>query len=166
MKYIIVICICFLFQLNKSIAADPTICLNPGVKLGYQFGENGGFVYGFEVSLTNTFIQRFNSQLVPGTYLSYGILFNIDYCKNNTKIHCGVQFSSLPLGFDIGPTFYIKDNKSSSGYSVCLFSFIGVLPYYEYTRIFDEQNTSFSQTGVFMKLPLPLSLGSSFDVVH
>src|SRR5213593_4935792 len=43
--------------------------LNPGLKFGHTFGENGGYTVGFEISYT-----RYSSQ-------SYGILASIDYCR-------------------------------------------------------------------------------------
>ena len=40
----------FIILFQNMLVAQTIITFSPGVKLGYTFGENDGFIYGFEVS--------------------------------------------------------------------------------------------------------------------
>ena len=144
MKYIICLFACLLFKIIDVKAAEPYYFYNPGIRLGYQFGNNGGFVYGLEFSIMKTIVD----------YPSFGGKVSIDFCKDNTKLQLGAQVSHI-LGLYIGPTFYFSENKTNFGYSVGLYGTVVILPFYEYTKIFDENNFSISQTGVFLVLPVP-----------
>lgn len=147
MKYIIVICICFLLQLNKSKAAEPYYFYNPGIRLGYQFGENGGFVYGLELIILKK---------IEAYYPSIGGKVSIDFCKGNTKLHLGAQAAYI-LGLDFGPTIYFSENKINFGYTASIYGLVILMPYYEYTKLFDENNFSINQVGAYLVVPIPSS---------
>jgi len=69
------------------------IWFNPGVKLGYTFGENGGFTWGYELSITFQQEKVISSEKIP--YFT-GLVVDIDYCKDITKMHLPA-FSSTPI---------------------------------------------------------------------
>ncbi|MBI3259434.1 MAG: hypothetical protein HYZ54_08190 [Ignavibacteriae bacterium] len=68
----------FCMAAPNLFAGDPVLFFNPGFKLGYTFGEKGGFTGGFEFSLTGL---HFNNNV----FLS-GVVLDIDFCKERTKI--------------------------------------------------------------------------------
>ncbi len=152
MKYLFNILVCLLLFLFDVKANDNPIYFNPGIKLGYQFGKNGGFIYGFEVSLTT---YGPNGGLV-------GFVSNIDFCKGNTKLHFGLQASTL-VGIEIGPTVYFEDKNIYYGITTAAFGYIFILPYYEFSYIFDKDIT-INQLGIFGKLPIPIKKGQGVVV--
>lgn len=125
-------------------AAEPTYFYSPGIKYGYQFGDNGGTVFGFEISLMRT-VDYFPN--VGGT-----ICF--EFFNDNVKLHLGAQTAQI-IGIDIGPTINFTSQKTNFGYSFGVYGLAFVMPFYEYTKIFDETNYSFSQSGIFLKAPIP-----------
>ncbi len=82
--------------------------LNPGIKLGYTFGDHGGFTYGLEISYVQ--ISGYN---LAG--LSVGPVFNIDFFDGMTRIHLGVEGTlgqtAAGAGLFAGPTLILKDGK-------------------------------------------------------
>lgn len=141
--YILLVFIYLLFFTLKSQAAEPDYFFSPGLKIGYQFGENGGFVYGFDFSVMRT-VDYFPN--VGGNIC-------IEFFKENIKLHLGAQTAHI-IGIDIGPTIHFTPQKTNFGYSFGLYGLAFIMPFYEYTKIFDEQNYSFSQSGVFLKAPI------------
>jgi hypothetical protein len=142
--YLTFIFIFLVLNISKTKAAEPYYFYSPGVRLGYQFGDNGGFVYGFEFSIVKT----------ESYYPTLGGKLSIDFCKGNTKLHLGGLVAYI-AGIDIGPTIYFSDKKTNFGYSVGLYGLVFIMPFYEYTKMFDEQNFSINQAGTFLILPIP-----------
>lgn len=112
-----------------------------GVKLGYQFGKEGGFVYGLEVSVTNYTKNGFGG---------LGGVIDIDFCKDKKMIHFGFEHSLLWVGYDIGPTFYFKDNKLFYGGTVNIFTGYLIYPFYGYSY-FPAEQISIHQIGTYLK---------------
>ena len=119
---------------------------NAGIKLGYALGENGGFVFGFEGSITGTGVY--------GDDPIYGIVFNYDWSGEITKLHIGFEYIRYVGGLDIGPTFAWKNGQRYAGFSVI--PFIGALfhPYYNYTFLNSEFDLN--EVGAYLKLPLQI----------
>lgn len=119
---------------------------SPGIKLGYTFGENGGFAFGFEVSFT-----------VTGDYGDdpiYGVVFDYDWSGEIDKFHIGVEYFHYLGGIDIGPTIAWKDGQKYIGFSAI--PFIGVLinPYYNYSYFNSEFDLH--EVGAYLKIPLQI----------
>lgn len=109
-------------------------------------------IYGFEVSLT-TYGPKCGS---------IGLVSNIDFCKGNTKLHFCLQASTL-VGIEIGPTVYFEDKSIYYGITTAVFGYIFVLPYYEFSYIFDKAIT-INQLGIFGKLPIPIKKGDGVTI--
>ncbi len=112
------------------LASTPTVCaydgqiyLNPGFKLGYTFGNHGGFTYGFEVSVTTNFDNQ-------QTAVWSGLVVGVDFCKDWTRLHTGVEASAMGFGFDVGPSFLYRNDTVSYGTSFIPFIGFGLYPYY------------------------------------
>lgn len=151
MKKLYLVLICLFFMSKSAYSYDPAVFLSPGIKLGYQVGEGGGFVYGLELSLA---AWSSGSPIL-------GVVSNIDFCNGNTKLHFGAEVSAGIIGIDIGPSFYYTEKGNYSGITLGLYSLVLVMPYYETTRFYGE-NSSFTvnQFGSYFKLPLPLESGN------
>jgi len=134
------------FNSNK-LFSQSRIWLNPGIKLGYIFSENGGFTYGFEVSLTG---EGSKSAL-------YGIVLDINYWNGRKKIHLGAQGSSTStsVGLSVGPTWILENGETDIGLSVTPFIGLYLFPYYEYTS--RKEKTSIKEIGLYLKYPLQIN---------
>ncbi|MBK9246614.1 MAG: hypothetical protein IPM69_00500 [Ignavibacteria bacterium] len=97
-------------QSPKVYAGDPQIYINPGFKLGYTFGNHGGFTYGFELSVTTNIKE--NSSVVLG-----GAVLGIDFCNDWTRFHIGIEASVIGVGCDVGPSFLFRNDTVSYGVS-------------------------------------------------
>ena len=155
MKYIIFVFICVFIFSQKAKSYEPAVFLNPGIKLGYQMGEGGGFVYGFELSLI----------ALNKDYPIFGLVSNIDFCKGNTKLHFGVELSAGIIGIDIGPSFYFTEKANYTGFTLGLYSLVFIMPYYE-TSIFYTDTNSFTvnQYGTYLKIPIPMGGDGEFHI--
>jgi hypothetical protein len=145
-KYIILLFVYIILNTENS-KSQITNYISPGLKLGYQLGDNSGFtngfIYGFEISYTKEINFKNNS--------SYGVVFNLDYCKGLTKIHIGGQISSV-FGIEIGPTLLLKDKLVELGVTGNVFAGFIVMPYTEYSY-FPSIDKTISQYGIFIKRP-------------
>jgi hypothetical protein len=119
---------------------------SPGIKLGYAFGENGGFAFGFE-----------GSYIVTGNYGDdpiYGVVLDYDWSGEIEKFHIGIEYIRHLAGVDLGPTIAWKDGNRYLGFSVI--PFVGVLinPYYNYTFLNGEFDLQ--EVGAYVKVPIQI----------
>jgi len=119
---------------------------NPGVKLGYAFGKDGGFISGVELSLTTTLDNQRGA---------WGILFSLEKCRSYTMLHFGGEiFPNSPIGFSFGPSLIRQNDKNEFGASATLFGGALILPYYRYT--YRHSLTDINELGAFLKWFVPL----------
>jgi hypothetical protein len=74
---------------SEVFASEPKIYCSPGFKLGYSFGENGGFVWGLELSVNSYFKRE----------LFACIVFDIDFFEKWTRIHCGAEIMPFTVQY-------------------------------------------------------------------
>ena len=117
--------------------------VSPGMKLGHTFGENGGFTWGFEVSITSFTHPPY-----------YGGVVDIDFCKERTKLHIGFQ-ASLIAGASIGPTWIWEDRQQDVGFSVIPFAGVFLYPYYAYTV--RPEKPDLQEIGSYLKIPIAIN---------
>lgn len=129
-------------------ARDPQVYLNPGLKFGYTFGDHGGFTYGFEVSVTTNFKNQ-------ETAVWYGVVVDVDFCKDWTRLHTGIEASAIGFGFDVGPSFLFRNDTVSYGVSLIPFLGIIVFPYYNFSYFDNGFETH--ELGSYFKLPVMVS---------
>lgn len=155
-KYIFVILlVLFIFSFKYIQASQDPTYLSYGVKLAYQFGKEGGFVYGLELSLVHHTSNGLGA---------IGGVLDIDYCKDNKMIHLGFEQSYAILGYDIGPTIYIKDNKIAYGETINFFTGFLIYPFYGYSHFPNEQ-ISIHQIGTYLKIHQLMSgRAQAFDI--
>jgi hypothetical protein len=146
-KFILVL----LFILSSSITAhcetDATsIFINPGVKLGYTWGKNGGFTWGWEVSC---------SAYRNGTMAYYGVSIGMDWTKNIRKSYVNLE-TGVPLftGISLGPTLITENGRNDVGISFSSYILFLAMPYYTQTTRFGHRNIE--EVGVYLKMPIPV----------
>jgi hypothetical protein len=134
--------IVLLIGISTSFAQN--VYVNPGIKLGYMFGEKGGFVFGFEISVTRL---DNNSDIIWGYVLDY------DMTKKIKRIHLGIEASRTLVGIDIGPTYVWVEGERHLGFSFIPYGGAVFYPYYNYTYLFP--NISFQEIGSYIKITMP-----------
>ena len=160
MKYII-------FLLFAEFFLDPIFCqtrlfISPGVKFGYAFGENSGFIYGIELSVINHSDDKGKS--------IYGFVVAIDGFKDLKKYHIGIEYTINNhdgnffngLGFETGPTLVFNSENKSLGFSVTAYHGLFIHPYFSYH--FVSKRRDIQEIGSYLKFPImikgkPISFG-------
>jgi hypothetical protein len=120
--------------------------INPGFKLGYVFGSNGGFIVGAEVSATTAQIDN-NS--------AFGFFISTESIHSTAIIHFGVEaFPRILYGLSIGPSIVTSDKETNIGISTTIFGGMFALPYYRFTYVSDS--LSMHELGTFIKFMIPM----------
>ena len=127
-----------------SIQAQTHIYVNPWINLGYAFGESGGFVFGYELSIVG-YRQNYEDNI-------YGLVFDYDWVGDTKKMHIGFEYIQRMVGLDIGPSFALKENKSFTGFSIIPFGGLLLYPHYNFTYFNSELN--FHEFGTYLKIPI------------
>lgn len=135
------------------LSQEQQIWLNPGIKLGYQFGEENGFVFGFELSAV----------WENDGHASGGVLIDIDLCNKADLIRLNVAieghpfpFAHFPTGISVGPSIIFHDSNYYFGITTIAYvPFIGFIPYIGSTFSFDYSPVF--ETGSYIKYPILIS---------
>jgi hypothetical protein len=123
--------------------SDVAVFVNPGLKIGYTFGDIGGFTYGAELTVTAGVKKE------GGVSFFYGVVANLDFCRERIKFHIGGQCSYVG-GIEIGPSWIWKADSVHAGIGFSAFAgFLGY-PYYSYTSA--KGIPDFSEAGILLKL--------------
>ena len=144
---------------SQLIIAQTILTLSPGIKLGYAFGENGGFVFGVETSLVIDYDHSLMST-------NYGFVLSYEILNNEKRVHVGVElnigeFSPL-FGMEFGPTFVFKEKKSRIGLSLTPYFGVLIIPYLRIT-VFPKKHIQ-HEIGTFLKLHIPVKGEYDFGV--
>ena len=132
-------------NLNFLFSQDTRIFLNPGVKLGYTFGEDKGFTPGIEMSSV-----VHSTRHIAGRYA--GILLSYDMSGNFKKTHFGIEYGVGPIGISFGPSWVSENEYNYLGWSVTPYLGFILIPYYSFTFIPGNQNHH--EIGSFIKFPI------------
>jgi hypothetical protein len=142
-----ILLIALFFITPKSIAQQRKWYLNPGGKIGYAFGSNGGFTFAGEISITSIENNGTNG---------FGIFFSSESRHSFSDItHFGIEVFPQPFyGMSIGPSFIKTSNDTKIGIGTTIFYGALLLPYYRYTYI--PGSTGLHELGTFIKMICPL----------
>ncbi len=126
---------------SNSFAYERGVNFSFGIKLAHQSGENGGFLYGIEVStLTNI-----------NPYLLFGFVLDYDFCKGKTFIHPGLEFATLYGGIEIGPTFVSENiQKFQRAWTANIYTGAMIYPFYGITY-YPGLDSITQQYGIYFK---------------
>jgi hypothetical protein len=138
------LCLLLAIARSESISQDHRTFINPGVKLGYRFGENGGLAAGFEISAT---------RWTPSGYL--GLLLSVDHSGKTLRTHLGFEGGRGLLGLAIGPTIAFRDKTLDYGFNVTPYAGFVIIPYYNF--MFLRSFPSEHEVGSFIKFPIQVS---------
>ncbi len=130
----------FAISFHSSCESE-LIFVCPGLKIGYTFGNQGGFTLGYEVSIVIVSLT---------TDSRYGIVYDYDIFRDNAKYHIGLEYMYRVGGIDIGPTFFRSPSLNKTGFTVIPFGGMFVLPYYNFTYI--DHQTMFHEVGTYGKI--------------
>lgn len=141
-----------LFMMNSNIFSQTKrVWFNPGIKLGYQFGNSGGFVIGFEATVVWEKSDRAD-----------GIIIDLDYCKsaNYLKLNLGIEshpfpFRRSPFGLSFGPSVIFQDSVKRFGITAITYSGLFLIPFFGATFTLDLPPTF--ETGSYLKIPIIVS---------
>ena len=140
-RQIALISLLFIAGFCQSHATDSRTFVNPGIKLGYTFGDQRGFTFGFECSITRMVGDRF----------TFGGVAAVDFCRQLFRAHTGVQ-ASWGVGVEWGPTFIRDGSQSQFGHS--LTAFLGFVAYPYYTMTFRGESPTLYEFGSYLKAPI------------
>ncbi|MDB5032913.1 MAG: hypothetical protein JWQ98_154 [Chlorobi bacterium] len=132
---------------HGAVVSAQAIFVNPGVKLGYTFGDKGGFTVGGEISVTTL--------PVNASYFLGGLV-GLDYCfgAHRTKAHLGLEAGALGVGVDVGPSWVSQVGKSDMGITISPFIGLVLYPYYSTTLMFHGDDIH--ELGLWGKWPIPV----------
>jgi len=139
-----------IFVSLQNISFAQKTFISPGIKLGYQFGKDGGFTFGMEMSLT--FWER------KGPI--YGVVVAVDGFRGRYDYHLGLEVATLAMGIEVGPTISGRYDYDS-GFSTTVYSGFVLYPYYRYTYM--KKNPNQHQIGTFIKIPIQVD-GERFSI--
>jgi hypothetical protein len=150
---ITLIILCLELFFSSSILCQDRVFLCPGVKFGYAFGENDGFIYGIELSI----VYHSNESNRKGIY---GFVISIDKLNELNKLHLGVEHTMSDedtnflngLGFEIGPTLVWDKYEKYLGCSLTAYHGFIIHPYFSFNFI--NKNVSFHELGAYIKIPV------------
>jgi len=142
-SYIFLALLLWLFSSQPAASQGTSTYINPGLKLGYTFGENGGFTAGIEISYT-----------WANTNLAWGVLSSADWCNGLLKIHLGLE-AARGVGISIGPSITKKIDTIDYGITVTPFAGFILYPFYSYTWRMTSPNIQ--EVGAFLKFPIQTS---------
>ena len=140
MRTIILFIVLLLSFVSLKVNAEDNCFVNPGIKLGYRFGD--GFVFGMEISFTWV-----SDHGVLGAVLAY------DHCSktNLRKYNFSVEWGGA-AGIALGPSLIVSDSAKTYGITTTVYGGIIILPYFNFDFNFKEKFKL--ETGSYIKLPI------------
>ena len=124
------------------------VIVSPGVKLGYTFGQDGGFTFGGEISML------FRNGPDAGLILAHGPAVNIGWASGGIfQLRAGYQAASWLVGLEAGPGLVSgpKGTRFAFGVTPWL-GMIFAAPYYTHSFVFGARDVN--ELGTYLKLPL------------
>jgi hypothetical protein len=123
------------------------IVVSPGIKVGYTFGDGGGFTYGAEI----TVMRGTGTEL--SAIVAHGAALNLGWSRGGTfQLRAGWQVVSWLVGIEAGPALVWRDGQARFGAGVTPWLGAIAVPYYTYT--FMPGVPDIREAGIYLKLPL------------
>jgi hypothetical protein len=130
--------------LAAPLPAAAQTYVNPGLKLGYRFGDAGGFVAGFEVSVM---VAREKGYL--------GFVVAADGTPKIWDYHFGVEYGVGYVGICAGPVVSRRSDTTDYGFRITPYAGIFLVPYYNYQYLL--RSGSEHEVGSYIKFSIPNS---------
>ena len=120
--------------------------VSAGINIGYLFGQGGGGVFGFEISVTN----------MQGAGPILGIATKYDmWGTSSTKIHVAAEVAQGFGGISFGPTWARRESGAAFGYTGTVWTGLGLMPYYAYSWFGGNRNLG--ELGCYLKYPFQVA---------
>ena len=121
--------------------------VSPGIKVGYTFGDGGGFTWGAEVTVMR------GTGIDLSAIVAHGAALNVGWSHRGTfQLRAGWQVVSWLVGVEAGPALVWRDGQARLGFGVTPWVGIITVPYYTYT--FMPGGPNIRETGIYLKLPV------------
>jgi len=130
-----------LLIVSNIYGKDPVYFFNPGIKIGYSFGSNHGFVLGFETSVGETYWSNHD---LRGIVVGYSHCFNL---KENNNVYLEIEYGKIEIGGSAGLLF----NTNKEKFNFYLRAFVGTIGYLSFRYPFGDFPSELSLIG---KLPI------------
>lgn len=124
---------------------DVNIFFNPGFKLGYQFGEQSGFIFGGEISIV--------VHIHAGGWYA-GALVDFESCRRISKVHLGLEGGYRFAGLSAGPSFLGRDGEADLGFTITAYGGGLLIPFVSAT--FTRRFGNSYDVGSYLKIPIPV----------
>ena len=131
--------------------AQYNLYVSPGLKFGYAFGEDGGFVLGAELSVV--------AWPEDGLSFHIGTVISAEISKHFSVYHFGGEFGGAIGGIDVGPSIVNVEGESNLGVGGTLYTGFVLMPFFNYTKV--SGGYHISQVGSYLKFPV-LAKGKKF----
>jgi hypothetical protein len=120
----------------------------PGIKLGYTFGDEGGFTVGGEISML------FRNGPDAGLVLADGPVLNFGWASRGVfQLRAGYELASWVVGLEGGPA--LVSDRTGTHFAIGVTPWLGAIfaaPYYTHAFVFGAP--SVDEIGTYLKLPL------------
>jgi len=126
-----------------------------GSSSGNTLGPEGGFTFGFELSIVRW----------EGDEYCYGVVLSGDWCRNRNKIHIGGEFGTA-IGIELGPTFIHDSKEGTNDVGIGITPYVGaIIPYLAYTLTYGSGSDKvFHDLALLLKFPISVGEPWSFDM--
>jgi len=120
--------------------------ISPGIRLGYRFGDGGGFFMGVECSFMHLYKWRTGFNAV-------GAVVSIDGFAPGLRFQLGAQYSIGLVGTAAGYSYIRKEGRSRHGYFGSLYTSVGLMPYIALENYSDSKDGPDFEAGGLLKAP-------------
>ncbi len=124
--------------------------LNTGIKLGYAFGDRGGFISGIEVSATTW---------PESAHIFTGVCVSIEQVKSLVVAHIGFETGSI-VAVSVGPSLLVSNQGNQFALTTTVFGGLLIIPYFRYNYV--PNASDIPEVGSFLKIPVKLSGSMKF----
>jgi len=145
----VVVAAALLFASVPRSAEAHIVTLNPGVKLAYSFGPNGGWTYGFEVAV---------AWMTPEIdwVIGSGAVIDFTWTRGGIfELRGGYEVFGLIWGLEAGPALVVAPDGTHFAIDVTPF-FSGIFVDTYYTASFTLGRPYRGELGTYLKLPICL----------
>jgi hypothetical protein len=145
----------------KTNPLYPLDLINPGVKVGYTWGNGGRWTYGFDLSVIASTGKNMSAIVGAGPEV------NFTWRSGGTfDARLGLDLVSWMIGWEIGPSIVVDaQNHSHFGLGITTWaSAVFFDPYWTYTIVFGGRpGSDLSEWGTYAKLPICVAGGCNYS---
>ena len=132
-------------------AAQCNPCMSAGVKIGHSFGDNGGFTWGLELSISQWNYENRGAGMI-GAVLAWDMIGAQDLSRLHFGLQGGGVYSVGSAGAVAGPTLLFQKGEPVRA-GVTLTPFLGVFTAHPYYSLTLAPGRTYEELGLIAKAP-------------